>query len=109
MAEQKNCVANITLFLPIPFEIYKKLKTKLETEDNKSFFEIGAKLPLQEQNKFTPCADICDSTLIHLKDRERKQKALIAQLQANNQELLREVLALKEELILEGISDVKIK
>lgn len=46
---------------------------------------------------------------MQLKDRERKQRALIAQLQANNQELLREVLALKEELILEGIGTVHIK
>ncbi|CAH2237446.1 jg12782 [Pararge aegeria aegeria] len=58
---------------------------------------------------YTPCADICDSTMVQLKERERKHRALISQLQASNQDLIREVLALKEEIILEGISNVKLK
>ncbi|CAH0722665.1 unnamed protein product, partial [Brenthis ino] len=78
--------------------------SRLKLENDKLIDRLRGK-----SDSFTPCAEICDSTLMQLKERERKQRALIAQLQANNQELLREVLALKEELILEGIGTVHIK
>lgn len=58
---------------------------------------------------YTPCAESCDATLLQLKERERKQKQVIAKLQANNQDLITEVLALKEEIILSGLSEYQIR
>ncbi|XP_049887553.1 uncharacterized protein LOC126381965 [Pectinophora gossypiella] len=55
------------------------------------------------------CSDVCDSSLLQLRERERKQRTVIAQLQNNNQDLLREVIALKEELILSGLTDFNFK
>lgn len=55
----------------------------------------------------TPCSEVCDTTLMSLRDRIRKQHAVIAKLQTNNQELLREVIAMKDELILGGLIDLK--
>lgn len=55
----------------------------------------------------TPCSEVCDNTLLQIRERERKQRTVIAQLQANNQNLIREVIALKEEIILSGLHDLK--
>ncbi|XP_028175081.1 uncharacterized protein LOC114363529 [Ostrinia furnacalis] len=54
------------------------------------------------------CSEVCDSTMLRLKERERKHLAVISQLQLNNQELLREVLALKEEIIMGGLQNYDI-
>ncbi|VVC97165.1 rootletin-like [Leptidea sinapis] len=81
---------------------YKITKLKLENE----------KLTDRLRNKssgYTPCAEICDSTIVQLKERERKQRQVISQLQSSNQELIREVLAIKEEVLLAGLSDVHLK
>ncbi|KAG7304511.1 hypothetical protein JYU34_011460 [Plutella xylostella] len=56
---------------------------------------------------YTPCTDMCDSTLTQVKERERKQRQVISKLQENNQQLIREVIALKEEIILSGLTDYK--
>ncbi|XP_046971333.1 uncharacterized protein LOC124538339 [Vanessa cardui] len=126
--ESRACVASAQRASDQSNDIYQKLLnskmklnqlTKQKETNEKSLQNKIARLQ-HENNKlldrlrnksdsFTPCADICDSTLMRLKERERKQRAVIAQLQANNQDLLREVLALKEELILEGLGGVKIK
>ncbi|CAG9782937.1 unnamed protein product [Diatraea saccharalis] len=55
------------------------------------------------------CSEVCDSTLLRLKERDRKHVAVISQLQNNNRELLREVLALKEEIILGGLDRVDLE
>ncbi|XP_047540650.1 uncharacterized protein LOC125073710 isoform X1 [Vanessa atalanta] len=126
--ESKACVASAQRASDQSNEIYQKLldsKMKLnqltkQKETNEKYLQNKiARLQLEnnkildrlrnKSDNFTPCADICDSTLMQLKERERKQRSVIAQLQANNQDLLREVLALKEELILEGLGGVKIK
>ncbi|CAH0406020.1 unnamed protein product [Chilo suppressalis] len=61
-----------------------------------------------KSNVHVSCSEVCDSTLLRLKERERKHLSVISQLQNNNQELLREVLALKEEIILGGIESFDI-
>lgn len=55
-----------------------------------------------------PCSEGCDMTLHQLKEREKQQRAVIAKLQRNNQDLLREVLSMKEEIILGGLQHYKI-
>ncbi|XP_050354246.1 uncharacterized protein LOC126776031 [Nymphalis io] len=126
--ESRACVASAQRASDQSSEIYQKLLdtkmklnqlTKQKETNEKCLQNKIARLKLEnnkildrlrnKSDNFTPCTDICDSTLMQLKDRERKQRALIAQLQANNQDLLREVLALKEELILEGIGGVTMK
>ncbi|XP_039765774.1 uncharacterized protein LOC120637816 [Pararge aegeria] len=126
--ESKACVASAQRVSDQSDEVYQKLLdtraklsqlTKQKETNDKLLHNKIARLQLQNdklldriRNKsesYTPCADICDSTMVQLKERERKHRALISQLQASNQDLIREVLALKEEIILEGISNVKLK
>ncbi|CAG9575911.1 unnamed protein product [Danaus chrysippus] len=126
--ESRACVASAQRVSDQSNEVYQKLldaKNKLkqitkQKETNEKIYQNkisrlkieNEKLLNSHRNKsdsYSSCTDVCDSTLMQLKDRERKQRALIAKLQANNQEMLREVLALKEELILEGINSVAIK
>ncbi|XP_023945825.2 uncharacterized protein LOC112051426 [Bicyclus anynana] len=126
--ESKACVASAQRMSDQSNEVYHKLLdtraklsqlTKQKETNDKILQNKITRLQLQndklmdriisKSDSYTPCADVCDSTMMQLKERERKHKALIAQLQANNQELIREVLTLKEEIILEGISNVKLK
>ncbi|XP_013193156.1 uncharacterized protein LOC106136983 [Amyelois transitella] len=78
--------------------------SKLKRENDK----LTDKLRNKSDTKAS-CTDVCDSTLIQLRERDRKNRAVIAQLQSNNQELLREVLALKEEIILTGVKGFKLE
>lgn len=55
------------------------------------------------------CSEVCDTTIMRLKERDRKHLAVITQLQNANQELLREVLALKEDIIMGGIQNFEIQ
>nr|XP_034840961.1 uncharacterized protein LOC117996925 [Maniola hyperantus] len=126
--ESKACVASAQRVSDQSNEVYQKLLdtraklsqlTKQKETNDKCLNNKIARLQLQNdklldriRNKsgsYTPCADVCSSTLVQLKERERKHRALIAQLQASNQDLIREVLALKEEIVLEGISNVKLE
>ncbi|KAL0895626.1 hypothetical protein ABMA27_011715 [Loxostege sticticalis] len=77
--------------------------SRLKLENNKLTDRLRNK-----SNVHVSCSEVCDSTLLRLKERERKHLAVISQLQANNQELLREVLALKEEIIMGGIQNFDI-
>lgn len=54
------------------------------------------------------CSEGCDLTLHQLKNRVKHQNTVIAKLQRNNQDLLREVLSMKEEIILGGLQHYKI-
>lgn len=54
------------------------------------------------------CSEGCDLTLHQLKEREKHQRMVIAKLQRNNQDLLREVLTMKEEIILGGLQHYEI-
>lgn len=47
---------------------------------------------------------MCDDTIKKLKEKDKKQMAIISKLQVNNQELLKEVLALKENILLTSLS-----
>lgn len=71
-------------------------------------FSNSCKTIILSTDVHVSCSEVCDSTLLRLKERERKHLAVISQLQANNQELLREVLALKEEIIMGGIQNFDI-
>lgn len=55
-----------------------------------------------------PCSDTCDMTVQQLKERDRHHKNMIAHLQKTNQELLREVVHMKEEIILGGLKHYKL-
>ncbi|XP_072935910.1 uncharacterized protein [Epargyreus clarus] len=125
--ESRACVASAQRISDQSNEVYQKLtdtRTKLnqvlkqKESTEKSLQNKIARLQLENnklidrlRNKngtYTPCTKVCDSSLMQLKERERKQRAVISQLQANNQELLRELLSLKEELILTGLSEMQI-
>lgn len=54
----------------------------------------------------SPCSEICDSTIRQIRERERTQRKIITKLQDSNQGLIREVLELKEVLLLEGIKNM---
>lgn len=43
---------------------------------------------------------------MQIRERERNQRKIITKLQDSNQDLLREILELKEVLLLEGIKDM---
>ncbi|XP_041974226.1 uncharacterized protein LOC121729695 [Aricia agestis] len=125
--EARACVATAQRISDQSNNVYQKYmetKTKLnqltkQKETNeKSLQNKIARLKLENdklqdklRNKsgnFTSCADVCEFTLSQLKDRERKHKAMIVKLQTSNQELLRELLNLKESLILTGIDDLNL-
>ncbi|XP_052753907.1 uncharacterized protein LOC113523013 isoform X2 [Galleria mellonella] len=78
--------------------------TKLKKENEKLLDRLRSKSGTRAS-----CGEVCDSTLLHLKERERKHQAVITQLQTNNQELLEEVLALKEEILLGGFGNLEIE
>ncbi|KAM3966722.1 uncharacterized protein ACR2FA_012266 [Aphomia sociella] len=78
--------------------------TKLKKENEK----LTNRLRINPSTR-TSCGEVCDSTLLHMKERDRKHRAVIAKLQSNNQELLQEVLALKEELLLGGLQGLQIE
>ncbi|XP_038209171.1 uncharacterized protein LOC119830284 [Zerene cesonia] len=126
--ESRACVASAQRVSDQSNEFYQKLietraklnqVVKQKEANEKCLQNKVARLKLDNEklmdrlrgktSNFTPCADVCDATLTQLKDRERKQRTVIAQLQANNQELLREVIAMKEELLLAGITDLRLK
>ncbi|XP_063546136.1 uncharacterized protein LOC134754009 [Cydia strobilella] len=58
---------------------------------------------LRNKSGFTPCSDVCDSTVMQLKERDRRQQALISKLQSNIQDLIKEVVVMKEKIIIHGI------
>ncbi|CAK1599928.1 unnamed protein product [Parnassius mnemosyne] len=78
--------------------------TKLQLENNKLIDKLRNK-----SDHHTPCSEICGSTIMQIKEREKNQRKIISKLQASNQDLLREVLALKEDLIFEGLQDIQLK
>ncbi|XP_048006018.1 uncharacterized protein LOC125241534 [Leguminivora glycinivorella] len=58
---------------------------------------------LRNKTGFTPCSDVCDSTVMQLKERDRGQQVLISKLQRNVQDLVKEVVAMKEKIIIHGL------
>ncbi|KAL4715217.1 hypothetical protein ACJJTC_007799 [Scirpophaga incertulas] len=61
---------------------------------------------LQKKSKIqVSCSETCDFTVRQLKDRESKHLAIITQMQNNNQELIKKVLALEEDIVLEGLNN----
>ncbi|XP_045454854.1 uncharacterized protein LOC123664336 [Melitaea cinxia] len=122
--EAKACVASAQRVSDQSNDVYQQLLdskkklaqlTKQKETNEKCLRTQIARLKLENEklydrlekksDKFSRC-DIGGSELTQLEDRERKQRTIIAQLQVNNQELLREVVALKEEIILEGINKI---
>ncbi|KAG6452560.1 uncharacterized protein LOC115445103 isoform X2 [Manduca sexta] len=63
---------------------------------------------LRNKDVSKPCSDFCDTTLMRLKEREKQQRATIAHLQKVNQDLLHQILDLKEDLLLSGLNEVNI-
>ncbi|XP_068628913.1 centrosomin-like [Battus philenor] len=125
--ESKACVASAQRVSDQSSEIYQKLLetrskltqlTKQKETNEKSLQNKITKLQLENnklmdklRNKsgsYSPCSEVCDASITLIKDREKKQRKIIATLQANNHDLLREVLTLKEDLILEGLQDINI-
>ncbi|CAK1548471.1 unnamed protein product [Leptosia nina] len=126
--ESRACVASAQRVSDHSNDLYQKLietrakllqTVKQKEANEKSLQNKIAKLTMENEkltdrlrgksNTFISHADSCDATLTQLKERNRKQRSIIAQLQANNQELLNEVLSMKEELILAGLNDIGLK
>lgn len=56
----------------------------------------------------TPCTETCDTTLVQLKERIKKQQATITTMQKVNQDLLHELINLKEDILLGGLDDLQV-
>lgn len=93
------------------------LMTKQKAASEKTLHNEIARLKLQvdklgdrlrNRDGSKPCSDTCDTTLLRLKEREKQQRATIAQLQKVNQDLLHQVLDMKEDLLLSGLSNVNV-
>ncbi|CAF4882769.1 unnamed protein product [Pieris macdunnoughi] len=123
--ESRACVASAQRVSDQSNEVYQKLidtraklnhVVKQKEANEKSLQNKIARLRLENEKLtdklrgkpggYTPCADVCDATVRQLKEKEKKYKSIISQLQANNQELLNEVISMKEDLILSGLKNI---
>ncbi|XP_059049335.1 uncharacterized protein LOC131844456 [Achroia grisella] len=104
LLETKSKLQRLTKQKEASEKTFRNEITKLKKENEKLMDRIRNK-----SSTPTSCSEVCHSSLLHLKERERKQQAVIAQLQANNQELLQEVLTLKEEILLGGFESLEIE
>lgn len=82
---------------------YKTEISRLQKENEKLLNKLQNK-----SGSFSPCTNICDSTILKLKEKEKKQHAVIGKLQTNNQDLLQEVIALKEDLLIGALNNSSI-
>ncbi|XP_053601144.1 uncharacterized protein LOC128669923 [Plodia interpunctella] len=103
LAETRMQLTKVTKQKETAEKAFRNEITKLKRENEK----LMDRLRIRPDTRAS-CTDVCDSTLMQLRERDRKHRAVIAQLQSNNQELLREVLALKEEIILSGVQGFKL-
>ncbi|KAJ2946334.1 hypothetical protein O0L34_g12371 [Tuta absoluta] len=104
LAETRQKLTQLTKQKESMEKALKNEIARLKSDNNKLTDKLRNK-----SDSHIPCSEVCDTTLLQIRERERKQRAVIAQLQANNQDLLREVIAMKEELILTGLHDFKFK
>ncbi|KAJ0181253.1 hypothetical protein K1T71_003338 [Dendrolimus kikuchii] len=122
--ESKACVASAQRIADRSDDMYQKLtesKGKLvqikkqKEASEKSLKNEISRLKLQNEklldrlrNKGASCSQTCDLTLLQMKEREKQQQMIISQLQKNNQELLHEVIGLKEDILSSGLSDLQL-
>lgn len=89
--------------------------TKQKKANERNYHNEITRLKIQNEkmldrlrNREPPCTETCDSTLIRLKEKDKQHRTMISKLEKNNQDLLHELLNLKEALLLEGLNDMNI-